>query len=190
MSAPGDAPTTSLGVEIEPAGQLLTLWVATFVVANIFAGFWLVKAFINALPSIAYRLNKVSSAIKLHMQKGGSSSHSSSRCSSSSSLPVQSEDSLGRASEDLKKHKQQMQPVVFEWRNMGCTVDTASGSRAILQVGCEVHQPAGSTTILPHYSRWVHMYAMLQQSPNVWEGICSKVQCPINATMVYMQSAH
>ncbi|WIA13694.1 hypothetical protein OEZ85_007251 [Tetradesmus obliquus] len=26
-----------------------------------------------------------------------------------------------------------MQPVVFEWRNMGCTVDTASGSRAILQ---------------------------------------------------------
>jgi hypothetical protein len=118
---------------IEPAGQLQTLWVTTFVVANIFAGFWLVRAFIAALPSIAYRLNKVSSAIKLHISKGGS--RGASRCSSSSSLPVQSQDSLGRDSEDVKKQQKQMQPVVFEWRNMGCTVDTASGSRAILQVG-------------------------------------------------------
>lgn len=133
MSAPGNDPSASFGLVIEPAGQLLTLWVTTFVVANVFAGFWLAKAFINALPSIAYRLSKVSSAIKLHMPKRSSGSHSSSRSSSSSSLPVQSLDSLGRASEDIKKHRQQMQPVVFEWRNMGCTVDTASGSRAILQ---------------------------------------------------------
>jgi hypothetical protein len=142
MSAPGNAPNASTGLVIEPAGQLLTLWVTTFVVANIFAGFWLVKAFINALPSIAYRLNKVSSAIKLHMPGAGSSSHGTSRCSSSSSLPVQSQDSLGRFSEDVKKQQQQMQPVVFEWHNMGCTVDTASGSRAILQVGGEIQQQA------------------------------------------------
>ncbi|KAF6257910.1 hypothetical protein COO60DRAFT_1701618 [Scenedesmus sp. NREL 46B-D3] len=103
----------------------------------------------------------------------GAGTRGSSRCSSSSSLPVQSQDSLGRASEEFKRQQQQqqqqqqMQPVVFEWCDMGCTVATASGSRAILQgvSGCarprQLHgllgpSGAGKSTLLDMLTMRLH----------------------------------
>jgi hypothetical protein len=44
------------GLTIEPYGQLQTLWLTMFIFGNVFAVFWLARAFLNAHPHIAYQI--------------------------------------------------------------------------------------------------------------------------------------
>jgi hypothetical protein len=44
------------GLTIEPFGHLQTLWLTMFIFGNVFAIFWLARAFLNAHPHIAYQV--------------------------------------------------------------------------------------------------------------------------------------
>jgi hypothetical protein len=44
------------GLTIEPFGHLQTLWLTMFIFGNVFAIFWLARAFLNAHPHIAYQI--------------------------------------------------------------------------------------------------------------------------------------
>lgn len=44
------------GLTIEPYGQLQALWLTMFIFGNVFAIFWLARAFLNAHPHIAYQI--------------------------------------------------------------------------------------------------------------------------------------
>lgn len=48
--------TAATNLVIEPGGQLNALWGTVFAFGNLFAIFWLVRAFLNAHPEVAYQV--------------------------------------------------------------------------------------------------------------------------------------
>lgn len=156
MAAPGNSTTAAkpLGLEMEPAGQLPWLWGTTFVLANLFSLFWLIKAFMSSHPQLAHHLSRASGAalkpvrfFKLLGRPRACCSDSSScaslsrpssslqqlSCHSSTSEAVDAALTVDRRCEAGRPHLQQLPRVVFEWRDMGCTIMTAGESKTILQ---------------------------------------------------------
>ena len=46
--SPSPASSAAAGLQIEPSGPILALWVTAFVFANVYAWFWLAKAVLHA----------------------------------------------------------------------------------------------------------------------------------------------
>lgn len=121
---------------VEPAGHLPWLWGTTFLLAMVFSCFWLIKAFISGQPKLAYHLGKVSSTVKLAIPC--SISGLSRSCSRSKPPPgqhVSKAQDIGWSS--TAAAAKQVQPVVFEWCDMGCSVSVAGNNKTILQASVE-----------------------------------------------------
>jgi hypothetical protein len=160
-SAPASSPPARdpalAALSVEPGGVLLTLWVTVFVLGNIYAAYWLIKAFLNAHPEKRHALRQAlgklwparsaagaaaagsygkspDAMLNGFSRDGGRLPQGVPRCQPAAVCPCEQTYS-SRLTEAAAGAAEHVYPVLLEWRELGTKVTSALGSKMILQVG-------------------------------------------------------
>lgn len=175
--------TVIAGLTIEPSGTIWWQWLTFFIFGNLFAGAWLVLAFLNAHPDVKYKIE--SFLIKVGLKRPHSSKYG--RSSSSAAQSGQ------RQSLELSEQHTQQQQQVLQCTPTGGALQNPNHSRVLgpEQLSSPLRSHRSKPTPPPQLcmEQTITPRGSLPLSPNNSVGLASKASGAVGATAAGIPAA-